>query len=206
MRGKFISIDGSEGGGKSTQIVHICRYLREQGKSVYATREPGGTAVGEHIRQIFLDPNLKPTAYTELLLIFAARRQHLETEILPRLANGEWVVSDRFNDSTYAYQGAGRGIDIAHIRQVEQLIQGDFQPDLTLIFSLDAATAQLRLQQRQQTPDRLEQEDSDFFARINAAYIERAAEYPHIQPIDASGSPEQVFARIAPHLDRLCRS
>lgn len=206
MTGKFITIDGSEGSGKSTQISHICDYLRAQGKSVYATREPGGTEIGEKIRAIFLDPNLRPSMMTELLLIFAARRQHLDSEILPRLAQGQWVVSDRFNDATYAYQGAGRGIDQALIRQLEICVQGEFQPDLSLILTLDNASARHRIAQRNQALDRMEQENLDFFQRIDMGYRQRAQAYTHVQLIDASGSPEEVFARIAAHLSPLCQA
>lgn len=206
MQGKFITIDGSEGAGKTTQIAHIRDYLQAQGKTLYTTREPGGTAVGEKIRAIFLDPELHPTQLTELLLIFAARRQHLETEIFPRLARGEWVLSDRFNDATYAYQGAGRSIDSALIRQLEQYIQGEFQPDLSLILMIEPDKAAERLAKRNQAPDRLEQENRAFFQRIDAGYRQRAQTQSHVQLIDAGGSPEQVFARISPLLQELCRS
>lgn len=205
-QGKFISIDGSEGTGKSTQIANICQYLRAQGKTVYATREPGGTAIGEKIRAIFLDPALKPSTLTELLLVFAARRQHLDSEIFPRLARGEWVISDRFNDSTYAYQGAGRGIDPALIRQLEILIQGEFQPDLSLILTLDINNANQRLAKRNQAPDRLEQENNDFFTRIHTGYQQRAQHCAHVHLIDGSGSPEEVFTRISTHLQALCQA
>lgn len=206
MQGKFITIDGNEGAGKTTQITHIRDYLQAQGKTLYTTREPGGTAVGEKIRAIFLDPELQPTQLTELLLIFAARRQHLETEIFPRLARGEWVLSDRFNDATYAYQGAGRGIDSALIRQLEQYIQGEFQPDLSLILMIEPDKAAERLAKRNQAPDRLEQENRAFFQRIDAGYRQRAQTQSHVQLIDAAGSPEQVFAHISPLLQELCRS
>lgn len=203
MSGRFITLDGTEGSGKSTQIERTAAYLRERGHTVYTTREPGGTAVGEAIRAIFLDSSLAPTAAAELLLIFAARRQHLETEIWPRLARGEYVVSDRFNDATYAYQGCGRGLPDAQIRTLEQWTQGDFQPDLSLILTLPANIAETRLTSRGRQKDRMEQENHDFFARIAQGYANRAAALPHVHAIDASGTPETVFAHIRAHLDRL---
>lgn len=205
MNGKFITIDGTEGSGKTTQIQRIATYLQKQGKTVYTTREPGGTAVGEAIRHIFLTPELTPSAETELLLIFAARKQHLEQEILPRLSRGEFVVSDRFNDATYAYQGYGRGIALSRIQQLEQWTQGDFQPHLSLILTLPASIANARIHQRGQETDRMEAENTEFFQRVADGYQQRANSQAHIFTIDASGEPDDIFAHIQPHLERLLK-
>lgn len=202
MSGKFITIDGTEGSGKTTQMANIISYLQTRGKTVYQTREPGGTPLGEEIRHLLLSPNFSPNKETELLLMFAARNEHLRREIYPRLARDEWVISDRFNDATYAYQGAGRGIPRERIRALETWVQGDFEPDLSLILQLPEAVAQTRLKARGQLKDRMEQESQDFFARVAAGYRERCA-LPHVHAIDASGTPEQVFAQIERQLENL---
>lgn len=206
MTGKFITLDGTEGAGKTTQLRYIERYLHQKNKTVYLTREPGGTAVGEQIRNIFLNPNLAPTAETELLLIFAARKQHLEQEIWPRLQEGEWVISDRFNDATYAYQGYGRGIDLTRIRSLEKWIQGDFQPHLSLILTVSEQIAKTRLNQRGQEKDRMENENQKFFQRVVSGYYQRAENETHVHLIEASKEPQTIFQQIQPYLDTLLDS
>lgn len=205
MNGKLIAIDGTEGSGKSTQIAKIADYLRAAGKSVYLTREPGGTPASERIRDLVLNPGFSLDGHCELLLILAARRQHLVEEIWPRLAQGQWVISDRFNDATYAYQGAGRAIPAQTIAQLEHWTQGDFQPDLSLIFTLPAAIADERLNRRGQQKDRMEQEDHLFFQRVAQEYRQRAQQ-PHAREIDASGDKEATFAQIQSHLATLLAS
>lgn len=206
MNGKLITLDGTECSGKTTQIANIAHYLQAQGKSVYTTREPGGTAVGEAIRNIFLSPELKPTAETELLLIFAARKQHLEQEILPRLAQGEYVISDRFNDATYAYQGYARNIPLNRIQQLEHWVQQDFQPQLSLILTLPIDIAEQRLARRGHSKDRMEAENRAFFQRVADGYQARVATQAHVHSIDASGTPDAVFNHIRPYLDQLLQS
>ncbi|SUO97956.1 dTMP kinase [Suttonella ornithocola] len=206
MTGKFITLDGTEGAGKTTQLRYIKHYLHQKNKTVYLTREPGGTAVGEKIRNIFLNPNLVPTAETELLLIFAARKQHLEQEIWPRLQEGEWVISDRFNDATYAYQGYGRGIDLTRIRSLEKWIQGDFQPHLSLILTVSEQIAKTRLNQREQEKDRMENENQKFFQRVASGYYQRAENETHVHLIEANKEPQTVFQQIQSYLDTLLDS
>lgn len=205
MRGKFIVLDGTEGSGKSTQRDKIAAYLRRSGKTVHTTREPGGTAVGEAIRKLILTPSLAPDPETELLLIFAARCEHLAKEIRPRLARGEWVLSDRFNDATYAYQGYGRGLPRDKITALEHWLHQEFQPDLSLILRVPEDVSQSRLARRKDDKDRMEREDRAFFRRVAAGYRARSR-LAHAVAIDACGTADAVFARIAPCLDRLIAS
>jgi dTMP kinase len=203
-RGKFITLEGGEGAGKSSNIPFIESYLRERGIDLVMTREPGGTALSERIRTILLDKQEQQmTSDTELLLMFAARAQHLEQVILPALHAGRWVICDRFTDATYAYQGGGRGIPSQRIALLEQWVQGDFRPDQTLIFDLPVATGLARAGQRS-TPDRFEQENLAFFERVRAAYLERAKTAPQrYSIIDAAPDWHLVQAQIATILDRL---
>lgn len=200
--GRFITLDGSEGVGKSTQIANIAHWLEQQHLPYHLTREPGGTQLGEQLRQLLLDEQTNADPISELLIICAARRQHLIEVIWPRLAQGQWVICDRFNDATYAYQGYGRGIDPKHIARIENITQPDFEPDKRFIFGLPYRQAQQRLLERGNSKDRFEQEDRTFFERIEAGYRARA-QSQHAQWIDASASPEQVFAQIQPHLEAL---
>lgn len=203
-RGVFITLEGGEGAGKSTNVPWIADYLRSHGKTVLVTREPGGTEVAEVIREVLLSPELPGmNADTELLLMFAARNEHLQTTILPALARGEWVICDRFTDATYAYQGYGRGIALSRIAALEQWVQGDIRPDYVILFDLDVATGMARAQARGRA-DRFEQEHAVFFERIRDGYLQRAgqmpARYPIIQAaqarVNVKEQLQQVLARI----------
>ena len=191
--GRFITLEGIEGAGKSTQAGHLKEALEAQGIPVILTREPGGTALGERIRQLLLDPSLPPMAAdTELLLLFAARAEHLAQVIRPALARGHWVICDRFTDATYAYQGGGRGLNRARIAQLETLTQGDLRPDCTLLLDLPVSLGLARAKKRAR-PDRLESETKAFFERVRRAYLERAqAEPARIQIIDGGQGESQV--------------
>jgi dTMP kinase len=203
-RGKFITLEGGEGAGKSSNIPFVETYLRERGIELQMTREPGGTPLSERIRTILLDKQEQQmTSDTELLLMFAARAQHLEQVILPALESGQWVICDRFTDATYAYQGGGRGIPSERIAVLEQWVQRDFRPDMTLIFDLPVETGLARAGLRSH-PDRFELENIDFFERVRAAYLQRAAAAPqHYAIIDASPDLTAVQMQIASILDGL---
>lgn len=203
-RGKFITIEGVEGVGKTTSIAFIEDYFKQAGCDIILTREPGGTPLAEDIRELLLDARqTSMTDDTELLLMFAARAQHLQEKILPALQAGRWVICDRFTDATYAYQGGGRGIDMARIARLEEWVQGELRPDLTLILDLPVAEGLQRAGQRS-SPDRFEQEKQEFFERVRAVYLQRAAEAPQrYRVIDASGSIDTVQSRIKAVLDEL---
>lgn len=193
MKGKFITVEGIEGVGKTTNIDFIHRQLLAAGKTVVITREPGGTPLGEAIRGLLLDP-----AYTgmdakcELQLMFAARAEHLAKVIWPALENGQWVLSDRFTDATYAYQGGGRGIDTDTIARLEELVQGDFRPDLTLLLDVPVEIGLARANQRGSL-DRFEQEKVEFFSRVRQSYLDLARQHDgRYRVIDASLPLEQV--------------
>ena len=202
MSGRFITLDGSEGVGKSTQLANIRAWCEAHGITARYGREPGGTPLGERLRDILLDRTTNADPLTELLLLLAARRAHLQQTILPALARGEWYISDRYRDATYAYQHYGRGIPLATLRALETASETDRVPDLALILGSSAATARDRLAQRGAAQDRFEAEDADFFARVAAGYRERAKE-PHAVWIDAEGDAATVFARIRPYLEAL---
>lgn len=195
--GRFISLEGTEGVGKSTNVAFICAWLSQRQIPHIATREPGGTRYGDQIRALLLDVRdeaLDPLA--ELLLIFAARAQHLAQVIRPALAAGTWVVCDRFTDATYAYQGGGRGIDTADIAALERLVQGPLRPDLTLVLDISPALGLQRLRGRGAL-DRFEREQLDFFARVRAAYHERTRAAPErYRLIDAGRDIAEVQADI----------
>ncbi len=201
----FITIEGIEGVGKSTNIEFITRCLDEFGVDWTITREPGGTVLAELIRKLLLDQHTEPMAeMAELLLIFAARAQHLAQVINPALAAGRWVVSDRFTDATYAYQGGGRGLNSDTIAQLETLVQGELRPDLTFILDLDPEIGLTRARQRA-TLDRFELEKISFFERVRHTYLERAAAEPRrCKVIDASNSLELVQRDIFNHLNNYC--
>ncbi len=184
-RGQFITLEGSEGVGKSTNSRLIVELLEEQGISVLQTREPGGTVISEAVRELFLkvrEEIFDPMA--ELLLVFGARAQHIAEVIEPALARGDWVVCDRFTDASYAYQGAGRGIPEERIAILEQLVQGELQPDITLYLDVPVALALARIKNR--TLDRFEREQEVFFERIRNCYLDRARRFPRFRIIDAS--------------------
>lgn len=195
MAGKFITFEGIDGAGKSTHIAWLIERLRHAGHQVVATREPGGTPLGEKLRALLLNEPMH--LETETLLMFAARREHLDKLILPALAAGQWVVSDRFTDATYAYQGGGRGLSRAKLLQLEAWVHGGIKPDLTLIFDLDPAIAAQRLGGTGNAPDRFEREPAAFFTSVRNAYLERAAADPaRIRLIDASRTPHEVQSQL----------
>jgi dTMP kinase len=198
--GRFVTVEGIEGVGKSTQIARISRALSERGIEHVVTREPGGTALAERIRALVLEAGKEvPTATAELLLMFAARSQHLEQLIEPNLKAGRWVLCDRFTDATYAYQGGGRGLSAEAIGQLESLVQGSRRPDLTVLLDAPVAVGLARAGKRNQTggSDRFEAERAEFFERVRRAYLDRAAAFPaRIKVVDAAGAAEQVSARI----------
>jgi len=201
-RGQFITVEGVEGAGKSTQLDFIESYLRQVGQSLVVTREPGGTPLGEQIREILLQPREDGMAgNTELLLMFAARAEHLAQKILPALESGQWVLCDRFTDATYAYQGGGRGLDKSLILDLENLIQGEHRPDITIYLDLPVAIGLDRARQRGEL-DRFEREDMQFFENVRQAYLDRAAQLPKIyRLIDASKPIEDVSQQIKEELD-----
>ncbi len=181
--GKFITLEGVDGAGKSTHVGFVADWLRQQGREVIVTREPGGTPLGESLRELLLHRDMD--ADTELLLMFAARQEHLAGLILPALARGAWVVSDRFTDASYAYQCGGRGIEVARIAALEAWVQRGFQPDMTLLFDVPPDVAEAR-RSAARTADRFEREADNFFNRVRAAYLDRAqAEPARIRVLDA---------------------
>lgn len=195
---KFITLEGGEGVGKSTQCALLAAVLeREFGGDGELTREPGGTALGEAIRSLVLDPSLPAMdGNAELLLMFAARAEHLARVIKPALAQGRWVLCDRFTDATYAYQGGGRALGNAAIAKLETLVQGNFRPDLTIVLDLDVATA-LQRAGRRGNPDRFEQEEIAFFERVRQTYLQRAAEdRERMVVVDAGADINAVHAAV----------
>lgn len=189
MRGKLITLEGIEGAGKSTALIFIRDYLVKVKKEVVLTREPGGTALAEEIRQVLLYPasNEKMTEDTELLLVFASRAQHIAACLLPALQAGKWVVSDRYIDASYAYQGGGRQIESKKIQELDRLVVGELYPDLTLILDVPVELGLARAAERGGRQDRIEQEKAEFFTRVRRVYLQRAeAEPERIRIIDAS--------------------
>jgi dTMP kinase len=172
---KFITFEGVDGAGKSTHLEWFADVLRQRGISLMVTREPGGTPLGERLREILLNHPMH--AETEALLMFAARREHVEQVIRPALQRGTWVISDRFSDASFAYQGGGRGVPIAKLEQLEQWVHGDLQPDLTLLFDIPIEVARQRLSNNASL-DRFELERGEFFERVRQAYLARAAKSP----------------------------
>lgn len=197
-KGKFITIEGSEGSGKSTNIRFIQDFLRSQNIDYISTREPGGTPVAEKIRDLLLDKsNTSLCDDTELLLMFAARAQHLNELILPALASGQWVISDRFTDASYAYQGGGRGLSWEKIAQLEQWVQGSLRPDATILLDIPVELGMERVRKRGEI-DRFEQEQLSFFNKIREAYLKLARENPqrfHI--VDTRPAIEDVHKQLA---------
>ncbi len=184
-RGRFVTLEGIDGAGKSTHLAWLAERLCALGHEVVVTREPGGTPLGERLRSLILGETMAPD--TEALLVFAARAEHLAQVIRPALARGAWVLSDRFTDATFAYQGGGRGIPAARIQALESWVHGDLQPDLTLFFDVPVALGQARLAAAGAALDRFEQERAAFHERVRAAYLDRARAAPaRIRVIDAS--------------------
>lgn len=212
QRGRFITLEGSEGVGKSTNLAWVAEWLRSRGVEVVSTREPGGTPRAESIRELLLSAAFDEPldADAELLLVFAARAQHLAQKIRPALERGAWVLCDRFTDATFAYQGGGRGIAQARIAELERFVQQGLEPDLTLLLDMPVAAAQQRLQGRLQTKgeakDRFEQEQAAFFEAVRQAYLTRAAQAPErVAVIDVSASLEAVQAALAACLEERTR-
>ncbi len=187
---KFITLEGMDGAGKSTHIPTIIAALQARGHEVVSTREPGGTALGERLRELLLHENMH--AETETLLMFAARREHIATVISPALARGAYVLSDRFTDATFAYQSGAKGVSVSKVESLEQWVQGDLQPDLTLLFDVPVEISMQRLAAAR-SPDKFEREDAAFFTRIRQAYLQRAQQNPvRFRIIDGSKSLDKV--------------
>lgn len=200
--GKFITLEGGEGVGKSTNLSFVQQLLERHGLQVVVTHEPGGTNIGGKIRQLLLDnANGEMNSHTELLLIFAARAQNLHEVITPALARGCWVLSDRFTDATYAYQGGGRQLGYGIIRQLETAIQGNLRPDLTLL--LDAPLTVTARRMEHNKLDRFETQQAAFFRRVRAAYLQRAKDNPQTVVINAAQPLQQVQAAIKSALQPL---
>ena len=189
-KAKFITFEGVDGAGKSTHLAWFADTLRQRGLDVLITREPGGTPLGERLREILLNQPMH--AETEAMLMFAARLEHIEQVIKPALQRGTWVISDRFSDASFAYQGGGRGVPLVKLEQLESWVHADLQPDLTLLFDIPVEVARQRLSNNA-TLDRFEQEQSSFFEKVRQAYLDRRAKTPlRFALIDASQTPEQV--------------
>ena len=192
--GSFITFEGIDGAGKSSHVEGLATWLRERGQRLLVTREPGGTALAERVRELVLHEPMD--ALTETLLVFAARRDHLQRAIEPALAVGTTVLCDRFTDATFAYQGGGRGFDLSVLAQLEGWVQQGREPDLTLWFELAPALAAER-RAAARAPDRFERQDEAFFARVHAAYAARFASQPHrFARIDAAQPRDAVFAQV----------
>ncbi|OGA84381.1 MAG: dTMP kinase [Burkholderiales bacterium RIFCSPHIGHO2_01_FULL_63_240] len=194
LPGRFITFEGIDGAGKTTHIDALEQAWRQQGRDVVRTREPGGTPLAEKLRELVLHDSMDPL--TEALLVFSARRDHLQQVIRPALARGAWVLCDRFTDATFAYQGAGRGFELGVLRQLETWVQEGLQPDLTLLFDLPPAVAAGRLQAARQ-PDRFEALDAAFFERVRSGYLARQAAQPdRFAIIQADARPEEVAEQV----------
>ena len=203
--GRFITLEGIDGAGKSTHVAWIRDALAGRGHRVVATREPGGTPLGERLRELLLAEPM--THDTEALLVFAARREHLEQVIRPALARGDWVVCDRFTDATYAYQGGGHGVSVERIRQLEEWVHADCSPNLTLLFDLPPDVSRERLANNARDGralDKFERERELFFERVRAVYLQRAhEERQRFRIIDASRSFSEVRAQLADVLEAI---
>lgn len=207
MHGRFVTFEGGEGVGKTTQLARAADWLRGRGVEVVQTREPGGTPRAERLRQLLLDRDAEPMPEAcELLLMFAARATHLANLVRPAMARGAWVLCDRFTDATYAYQGGGRGVADQHIDALVRIVHGDLQPDLTLLLDAPVATGLGRAHERNggDGPDRFESERREFFERVRSTYLARAAREPQrIRVVDASGTVEEVERVIRASLEDL---
>lgn len=203
-KGQFITVEGTEGVGKSTSMAFIESWLKQSGKELVVTREPGGTEIGEKLRNVLLDAKEQSMSDdTELLLMFAARAQHLHEVIQPALDAGKWVLCDRFTDSTYAYQGGGRGIELSRIAQLEQWVQGDRRPDMTIVLDLPVEEGLVRAGKRS-TPDRFELEKHDFFNKVRNTFLSRASSNPErYKVIDASPAIDKVQKSIQAVLEAM---
>ncbi|HVK93378.1 MAG TPA: dTMP kinase [Noviherbaspirillum sp.] len=192
--GKFITFEGIDGAGKSTHIAFVAELLRAAGKTVVVTREPGGTPLGEKLRELLLQETMH--LETEALLMFAARREHLAQVIEPALARGDWIISDRFTDASFAYQGGGRKLPVEKLNVLEQWVHPHLQPDLTLLFDVPLAVARTRLDATR-TLDKFEQEKDVFFEAVRQGYLQRAAHFPQrFRIIDSTKSVSEVRAEL----------
>lgn len=206
LTGKFITIEGQDGAGKTTNLTFICNILREQGIEFVETREPGGTVLGESVRELLLGKDIAIAVKTELLLMFSARCQHIEEVIMPALNAGKWVVCDRFTDATYAYQGGGHGIDKALIEDIERVCLKGFKPDLTLLLDIDVNVGQERTNQRAFDEkvgqlDRFERQKAEFKQRVRDVYLYRCKQdSDRMKLVDASQPLEEVQNNINEHL------
>ena len=206
--GKFITLEGIDGAGKSTHLLWLENLLEGMGKSIVATHEPGGTPLGEKLRALLLDSSQTMHPETEALLMFAARREHLDKLILPALTNGEWVISDRFTDASFAYQGGGRGLSEDKLDGLEHWVQGGFQPDLTFYFDVTSELGRKRLNNRGdgvEPIDRFEKEEGEFFDRVRDSYLKRARKFSHrIHIIDSSQSLESIRLKLKDIVLTIC--
>jgi dTMP kinase len=190
QRGRFITLEGIDGAGKSTHLPWLKKTLERDGRCVWITREPGGTPLGERLRAMLLNEPMTPV--TEALLMFAARREHLDKVILPALNRGDWVISDRFTDASFAYQGGGRGLATRKLDDLERWVQGEFQPDLTLYFDVAVELGRQRISAIK-SADRFEKEQDEFFRKLIGDYLERAHKFPdRIKVIDSNQSLDEV--------------
>ena len=194
MTAHFITLDGIDGAGKTTQLAVIREWFAAQGRPVLFTREPGGTPLGEALRRLLLSPQTQACLRAETLLMFAARAQHIESVILPALEGGVSVVSDRFTDATFAYQGGGRGLPEADIARLEQWVQGSLRPSLTILLDVPLEVS-LRRIERSRNKDRFEQEAADFFTRVRQVYLARAAAAPERYTVINSSRSKAVVRR-----------
>ena len=203
-RGKFITIDGVEGAGKSTQIDLVCEHLIQKGIKVIRTREPGGTEVGEKIRSVLLDvENQEMHSDTELLLMFSSRNELIQNKIIPALEEGCWVVSDRFTDASFAYQGGGRMLNLDRISKLADWVLGDFKPDLTFLLDVTVEVGMQRIETRA-AKDRIELEERAFFERVRSVFIQRSEAFPErIKLIDATASVNDIQSKIRVLIDSL---
>jgi len=208
VKGRFITFEGIDGAGKSTHVTTVAEDLRARGREVVTTREPGGTRTGEALRELLLHHPMSHDS--EALLMFAARREHLEQVIRPALARGEWVLCDRFTDATFAYQGGGHGVPLERIAALEAWIHGDCQPDLTILFDVPPAVSRERLQRKQDEGrggDKFEREDVRFFERVRNTYLDRARREPQrFRIVDSTQPLDVVRSVLAQHIVELDRS
>ena len=204
-KGRFISFEGVDGAGKTTQLEWAVQLLDKRGIRVTVTREPGGTALGEALRNVLLHSDNAIHPETEALLMFAARREHVDKVILPAMGRGDAVLCDRFTDATFAYQGGGSGVDTKKLEVLEQWVHADLQPDLTLYFDLPVEIAKQRIGDAREA-DRFERESAGFFERVRSAYLARARQNPQrIRIIDASETPEQINKLVEELILSVCR-
>ena len=204
-RGRLITLEGSEGVGKSTNLDVVCKFLEEERIRFTVTREPGGTEIAERIRELLLSETTEiMDGLTELLLMFAARNQHITRKILPELDQGLWVVSDRFTDASYAYQAFGRSIEIEKVDTLRRLVQDGFNPDLTLLLDVEPDISRGRISDREL--DRIEKENLEFYQRVRAGYLDLAEKLERIKLIDASKNLESVGSDIRRHMSEFISS